>query len=360
MAEPADAPRLNVAQAQALMDLGRHQEAVPMLQRAIAGWPDDPAPRCLLALCLLEVGQAKDAEAMARSAIGLAPDAEWPHRVRSIALRAMRKRRDSLAEAREAVRLAPTQALPLVALGLAQLDNRKFDEATRSAEAAVRLSPETVEGHALLADIAFVRRRWRDAEPLYRQALAIEPNNWILMNNFGVTLTHLRRKREAIAIFEDAARLDPRARLPQQNLFRLAGKLLINRPLYVILGLVGLAVAISLNTWLRAAWDANNPWLIGAVVLYLFGFLGVVYLSERSRKRRFSPTTQNFYTAEKRRIWRQRGLTGFFIGSLLIVVVVLGATVMLDVAAISLVVVPAVLAWMAAWAWLHRASRGSS
>ena len=354
MAEPADALRLDVAQAQVLIDLGRHAEAVPLLQRAIARWPAGPTAYCLLALCFIELRQPKNAEAMARSAIGIAPEMEWPHRVRSLALRAMRKRRDALSEAQEAVRLAPNHAVVLAALGVMQLENRKFDEATRSAQAAVRLSPETVEGHALLADIAFARRRWREAEPLYRQALAIEPNNWALMNNFGVTLTHLGRKPEAMEIFEKAVRLDPRAGLPQQNLFRLARKLLVNRPLYVILGLLSLTVVISINTWLRAAWDANNPWLIGGLVLYIFGFLGVAYLSERSRKRRFSPTTHNFYTAEQRRIWRQRGLTGFFIGAFLIVVAVMAVTVVLDVGAVSLVVVPAVLAWIAAWAWSHR------
>lgn len=352
----AGMPQSETAQAKALIDLGRHGDAIPLLHRSIGRTPDDPVPRCLLALCLLNLQRSTEAEAMARSAIAVAPNAEWPHRIRSLTLRAMRKRKEALDEAQQAVRLEPELAVAHAVLGMMQLANRKFDEATRSAEDVIRLGPELVEGHALLADIALARHRWRDAETLYHRALAIEPDNWALMNNLGLALKRLGRRREAVEAFENAARLNPRAELARNNLFSNARDFLVNRPLYVALAIVSLAPIVSIRTWLRAQWDANNPWLIASLYAYVIGMLVVVFWSERQRKRTLSQTTQNFYAVQARRMVRGKGLFRFawMMGAYLIALAGMLLTVFLGSGVFFLVALAVAIIWLVIWPRLWR------
>ena len=43
---------------------------------------------------------------------------------------------------------------------------------------------------------------WRDSETLYRNALAVEPNNFMMHYNFGTVLANAHRDAEALAEFE--------------------------------------------------------------------------------------------------------------------------------------------------------------
>ena len=59
------------ARADALLALGRHAEAIPWLERAIAVDPQAIEPRCRLVLTLLRLGQRREALLAAERAVAL-------------------------------------------------------------------------------------------------------------------------------------------------------------------------------------------------------------------------------------------------------------------------------------------------
>jgi tetratricopeptide (TPR) repeat protein len=347
MADPATTA---AAQARALLAVGRPAEAIQILRWAIGQDPQKTELRSLLAECLLRIGDVRGAANTAREAIALDPEDAWPHRIYSLALREMGKRRHALAAAREAVRLAPAEPIGYYVLGRLQLESRKFDDADRSADEAARLTPHALEGHLLKADVARGRRRWKEAEALYRRALSIEPANWVVVNNYALVLKHLGRQREAIAAFENAARLNPRAELPRNNLFRHARDFLIDRPLYFGLAAATFFVVIALRTWLRDRWDASDPWLVGGMYVYLGVVLGAVFLSEQRRKRKLSATTQLFYAVQARRLLGKGSYRFvYFMVAFLLLLAGVGLWILTDAAAYVFIGIVVMMAWVIAW-----------
>jgi tetratricopeptide (TPR) repeat protein len=298
-----------VGQAQALIAVGRHADAVPLLQRAIAAEPEIAYPRCVLALCFINMGQHEDACRMAQSAIGRNPEFSPAHRLHSVALLELGKRKPALDAAHEAVRLGPSDPDAMLALGEAQLANRQFDEAERSADRVLVLDPATPDGHYLLGRIALGRKDWKDAEAQCRQALRIEPRNWIVMNNLGVALQGQGRHKEAVAAFENAAKMNPKAELVRRNLFSQTQR-------YIGLGAITILIAQGIRLGIVA--HASPVAFAAGLAILLLG-ASVVYFI---RKRQLSPTVRQFYELEGRRRWPLTvSYMLFFYGPLLLIMV---------------------------------------
>lgn len=66
---------------------------------------------------------------------------------------------------------------------------------------------------AVLAGYAAATARqletWRDSETLYRRALAVEPDNFMMHHNYGTVLAQAGRDAEALAAFERARAINP-------------------------------------------------------------------------------------------------------------------------------------------------------
>lgn len=277
-----------IGQAQALIAVGRHADAIPLLQRAIAAEPESSYPRCVLAGCLIDIGRHDDACKMAESAIALSPEFSPAHRMHSLALLELGKRRPALGAAAEAVRLSPSDTDAMVALAEAQLANRRFDDAVRSAQRVLALDSASFDGHYLLGRIELGRKRWKEAETHCRQALRIEPRSWVVMNNLGVALQGQRRHKEAVSAFENAAKLNPKAEVVRRNLFSQTQR-------YIGVGVITILVAQGIRLGI-VAHASPVAFIVGLVILLLGAW--VVYLI---RKGQLSPTVQQFYALERRR-----------------------------------------------------------
>src|SRR3954468_1479584 len=73
-------------QGQSLIDLGRSEEAIPVVRQALAGDPDSARGWCLLGLACSNLTRFHEAFEAAERATALAPDDEWAHRLRSYVL----------------------------------------------------------------------------------------------------------------------------------------------------------------------------------------------------------------------------------------------------------------------------------
>lgn len=284
--------RATLAQARSLMAVGRHSEAVVVLQRAVAEQPEAWYPRCLLAACLIGAKRPEEAAAMAGSAIALNPEGEWPHRVRSVALGLRGKWREALLEGQRAVQFGPNVADAWFTLADAQLHTRWVREAADSANRGLALAPRNVRGHDILGRIALRHRRWKEAEERFRHALEIDPTEWALMNNLGVALRAQRRHPEAIAAFEAAARLNPRVELARRNLFS-------NTRLYLNSAVFTILMSIALLVFVQGKIDdpRRDAVLLAVLLLAAAG----LYWQRRRRKARLGTVTRTFYEIELRK-----------------------------------------------------------
>ena len=157
--------------------------------------------------------------------------------------------------------------MAFLVLGEAQLANRRLQDAFHSAQRVIALQPHSRDGHDLLGRVALRQRSWNLAEANFREALRLEPNNWASMNNLGLALKGQGRQEEAIAAFENAARLNPRSDLVRTNLSSATRR-------YIGVGAIGLILVFNS---LRVAGGLTSVNPVAAIVLHwkTLGIAGV-------------------------------------------------------------------------------------
>jgi len=338
--------RNDSADARALIVAQRYEEAIPLLQRAITQYPQDPDARCLLAICLMNTGKPKEAAEMAASAIALDPNAEWPHRIRSEALAAIGKGNKALQEAEDAVRADPDEAMAFFILAERLLHKRwRLKKAIEMVRRGLFLDPESPHGHELLGRIELRRKRWKEAEVAYRKALAMQPQSWVLMNNLAIALRRQGRQREAIAMFENAARANPRSKLAQRNLY-------LETRRYVGVGLFAFILVIN-GARVLAGYFRSNPFGAGIVLCILASVTLAIVLIKWRRKATLTPVARTFYEAESHReLLRTGPFVGvWLLGAFAVMVLSLMAYPSLQAGALALMV-GGVLGWWFAWRYL--------
>jgi len=111
----------------------------------------------------------------------------------------------------------PDDAEVLTLRGIVFRERGLFADAETDLKAALKLTPESADAHAALGILYDVQLR-PDAEAEHRTAVKLAPNNPAYLNNLGFSL-YLRQKfKEAISVYESAARLAPLSRRVRTNL----------------------------------------------------------------------------------------------------------------------------------------------
>ncbi|HKG62631.1 MAG TPA: tetratricopeptide repeat protein [Solirubrobacteraceae bacterium] len=272
------------ARADALVELGRHEQAADVLREAIAADPERADLHCRLAFALERAGRHAEALAAAERAARQAPDWEWPHRLRAVALAGLGKAKRAVGAAEEAVRLAPEEAAAHEVLADSRLAAGDHRGARAAAERSRELDPSAAGPHHTLGDVALAQDRFGEAEEHYRRALELDPTNQGTLNNLGIAMLRWGREEQARALFERAAQADPADPVARTNLAR-TSRNHVN----------GVAV---MTACAFAAWLLLKAVVAGALVpaAVLAGVLaaGVAVFVLRSRRRasRLSPATQ--------------------------------------------------------------------
>ena len=207
----ADAEQVQVLieRVAALQEIGRHEEALPMLQRALAGDPDNPQLLGHLALAYYGTGRNRKALTSANRAAAMDPHNEWPHRIRCGALLNLRKYRQAVEAGEDAVRLDPEGLGSLSVLAEALMRAGKTDEALEVAQRGVELHPDDPTIHRIAGDVHGDLGDWASAEESYRLSLAINPESYSALLGLADALKIQGRHLEAIDIAEKAVRQAP-------------------------------------------------------------------------------------------------------------------------------------------------------
>lgn len=209
----------SIKKAEALIDIERRREAVPLLTKVIAANPQNFHAACLLARCFYELKENDEALKYAEKAIGIEPENEWAHRLRSLALGELGKKKESLKSAREAVRLAPDEPNALQTLANALLRNEKQEEAKTVAEKVLELAPDSESAHLTAGNVFLDLQYYQLAEKHFRHALEINPNSYNARNNLGIVALRRDGKSEnAVEHFAQAVKLEPTNNLAIENL----------------------------------------------------------------------------------------------------------------------------------------------
>jgi tetratricopeptide (TPR) repeat protein len=213
--------------------------ALPYLQRAVAGNPNIVLGQRWLGICLAAMGRREEALAPLLQAIKLDPEhADTRRWVASLlfergrieeAVEQLAKagegplarvrvgqqllRAWQVAEARDQFDRAlsddPNSAEARLGLGVCDLYAGKVAEAEANLQEAIRLDPKLAEAHAHLGAIAAHAGRWSDAVAAYEKAAAIEPNLPPAQSGLGMALTGAGKTAEGKARYLEAIRLDP-------------------------------------------------------------------------------------------------------------------------------------------------------
>ncbi len=120
--------------------------------------------------------------------------------------------------ARQAVTTDEQDAWAHYAQGQVFLHRRRLDEAERATLRALELNPFSGSAQELLASIIYWHE-WdaRDAEPIYRRAVELEPRNFSVHTGYAYYLASRGRHEEAIRAVERAIEVDPRNKNAYDN-----------------------------------------------------------------------------------------------------------------------------------------------
>lgn len=204
--------------AEALTEIDRWEEAIPLLTRYLVQEPDSFRANCFLSACFYHLKKSPDALKYAETSILHNPLDEWGHRLRSLALTQANRHQEALLSAKEAVRLAPEEPLAVQRLMNAYLNCKMTREALQEGEKLLSLQPEKEDAYVTVGYILMEKRRYRQAEDLFYKALKINPASATALNNLGVIYLRQQNEDKAFEFFQRAIQADPNDKLAQDNL----------------------------------------------------------------------------------------------------------------------------------------------
>ncbi len=207
---------------------GELSSAAELLTRALKRDPRNAQIHHNLGETYRHLGDGAKSEAALRRAIELNPDHFEAYQSLSDLLAAEAARQESVGETRRAQELRLGAARALIAAG--QLLTRKdmLAAAEKTYRAAVALAPENPLGWGGLAFA--IRTRPSEAEPALRRAIALDPENPWTYGLLGDTLMALNRVAEGEAIYRQGLALAPDDVVCRQGLAWIKLMVLLYRP----------------------------------------------------------------------------------------------------------------------------------
>jgi Flp pilus assembly protein TadD len=111
----------------------------------------------------------------------------------------------------------PDDAEALALRGIVYRERGLYTEAETDLRAALKLAPDLAEAHAALGILFDVQTR-PGAEAEHREAVRLAPNNPAFLNNLAFSLFLREHYKEAITVYEKAARLAPLSHRVRTNM----------------------------------------------------------------------------------------------------------------------------------------------
>lgn len=188
---------------------GQSGSAVDLLGAAIASAPGHAPAHADLADALLALGRVDEALASYRRALALKPDFVEAHNNLALALRELDRPGEALAALERAVALRPDFPEAHNNLGMLLEAQGRPGEAIASLERALALRPGYPDALNNLGNALQAAGRLDDALHAYEALLAARPDHAAAHNNRGQVLETLGRGADALAAYRQATALRP-------------------------------------------------------------------------------------------------------------------------------------------------------
>ena len=191
---------------------GRHEEAVPLLERALAARPNAAVGHAELAAALQNLGRDEEAERAARRAIELDPALLIAHNTLGNALRGLRRPLEAAASFRRALALDSSPVAVHLNLAAALREAGDAEGALHALAGAAELRPDDAELHGAVGNAARALGRLDRAVEAFSRAASVRPDSaaaWCNLSTVSLDLGRLEaaedRARRAIAIRPELA-----------------------------------------------------------------------------------------------------------------------------------------------------------
>ena len=200
-------PRLQ--RAQALLSIGRHVDAEPILRGFLSEQPEDPIGLAWLALCRSDAEAHEEARDLAKQAVARAPDLPYAHYVLARVYQSSGWTKEAEAAVRECVAMDPSGVDAWSLLAMIRAQRQDWKGSLEAADHGLAVDPE----HAMCTNLrAMALARLGDKEgasAATEGALRRTPEDAFTHANHGWTMLHQGDYRRAEEHFREALRLDP-------------------------------------------------------------------------------------------------------------------------------------------------------
>lgn len=249
--------------ADALLELGRGEEARRMAAAALAEDPEDPALLALLTRAHLQLDEDQAAFDSALRVVAAAPDDEWGHRLVSIALQRLGQHGEALRAATAAVRLDPDSWRTHLQYALAASHVPGYlPSARQAADRTVQLAPHEPDAHFASGSVAHRQHEFERAREAYERTLALDPEHSSARHNLTQLDSPLRYRRAARG-YVATLRSDPGMEIAKHNLDGVASVVVM---LVLAVQVVGLLVTLLVLQAQPGAIEDARPSVATAVV----------------------------------------------------------------------------------------------
>jgi tetratricopeptide (TPR) repeat protein len=203
---PAEALRL----AHAYRQSGRLREASALYGRVLTPYPDHAEALWGAGLCAFRLGRGEDAVRLLRRAVASRHDFAQAHVDLAAVLQAAGRLDEAKAACQRAIRFAPGLIEAHVVLGNVLMTEGDMDAAVAAYQRAIAIDPQHDGAHYRLGLSFQALDRLEAAAGSFARAIEIQPRRAEAHYSLGTALHGLRRLDDALTAYERAIALEPR------------------------------------------------------------------------------------------------------------------------------------------------------
>jgi protein O-GlcNAc transferase len=205
----ARVPRLDYLLGSSALVLGRLQDALQPLRRAVEVDPKLAPAWFNLGYALEELGRLDEALTAYRRAVAVAPQLAEAHNNLGNVLQKLKRHDEAVSAYEAALALRPETAQYHMNRGDALRDLARLEDAEAAYQAAISLKPDLLEVYLNLAHVVHLQGRNEAAVEAFQRAIECRPDYVEAHQGMGHALRRLGRLEEAEAAYRRAVELKP-------------------------------------------------------------------------------------------------------------------------------------------------------